>query len=470
MKVAVVTLGCRANQADGMALEDGLRARSIEMVAADADADVFIINSCTVTLAADADTRKLARRFKRRRPQARVVVTGCYAQVSAADLAAMDEVDDVVGNAGKATLVGRILGEEDAAPPPYLATTSARRAGRDWPAQVRADGRVHELPTTRTRPHLKVQDGCDYSCAFCIIPRARGVSRSCSPQEVARQALRYAELGARELVLTGIHLGHWGRDLSPRQPFAQLVKALADRLENDGRIRRVRLGSLEPNEVTDELIDLVAEHPLLCEHLHLPLQSGDDRVLRRMRRLYRRADFVDTVARIERRLPDAALGVDVLVGHPGEDAAAFAATRDLLQELPLTYLHVFPYSPRPDTPSAAMDDPVHPAERTLRAAALNRLSAERQLTFHQRQVGREIEVLLLESRASDRASGRWRGLSRRFVSVDLKAPPVWSGGPGQLTQARVTAAGGRRVVAEAIDAGNANGSQHTRGDLDSDVN
>ena len=444
MRVALITLGCRANQADSMALEDGLRSRGAQMVSADEAADVYVINSCTVTLAADADTRKLARRLKKRQPDGRVVVTGCYAQVAATELEAMAEIDDVVGNDGKPTLVARILGQ--AAPKAPLEPATGRRAGRSWSARVGGDDGVQELPDANTRPFLKVQDGCDYSCAFCIIPRARGVSRSLAPDRVQADALRYAELGARELVLTGIHLGHWGRDLSPRRPFAALVEALADRLMADGRIRRLRLGSLEPNEVTDELLDLVADHPLLCEHLHLPLQSGDDEVLRRMRRLYRRDDFVQTVERVRRRLPDAALGVDVLVGHPGEDAAAFAATRDLLRDLPLTYLHVFPFSPRPGTAAAEMSDQVHPAERTLRAAALNRLSAAHQLAFNRRQVGKTVEILLLRSRQADGAS--WRGLSRRFVQVQLQAPPGWVGQRGQLVQAQVTEAGGQRVLAQ----------------------
>lgn len=443
MKVALITLGCRANQADSMALEDGLRSRGVQLVAADGPADTYVINSCTVTLAADADTRKLARRFKNLQPDARVIVTGCYAQVAAEDLAAMAEVDDVIGNDGKPDLVARILGEAVAPAAPETAT--GRRTGRDWSPRVHGAAGIGELPDANTRPFVKVQDGCDYSCAFCIIPRARGVSRSLAPDEVLLQALGYAELGARELVLTGIHLGHWGRDLSPRLTFATALTGLADQLQADGRIRRLRLGSLEPNEVTDELIELVAEHPLLCEHLHLPLQSGDDGVLRRMRRLYRRDDFIDTVSRVRARLPDAALGVDVLVGHPGEDAAAFANTRDLLADLPVNYLHVFPFSPRPGTPAAEMTDPVHPAERTLRAAALNRLSGDLQLAFHQRQIGRTLEVLLLKSRQTDGAG--WRGLSREFVPVQLSAPPGWDGQRGQLVQATITDAGGQRALA-----------------------
>ncbi len=448
MKVALATLGCRANQADGMVLEDGLKARDVQLVPVTEAADVYVINSCTVTMAADADARKLARRFKRRQPAARVIVTGCYAQVAPDELAAIDEVDEVVGNDGKATLVGRILGDEQAASPAPPTPTSRREAGRNWSPRIRAaDAVVMDLPESRTRPFLKVQDGCDYSCAFCIIPKARGLSRSVNPDEVLKEALRYAELGARELVLTGIHLGHWGRDLAPRRPFAALIGELADGLAADGRIGRLRLGSVEPNEVSDELLDLVAEHPVLCRHLHLPLQSGDDAVLRRMRRLYRSADFAATVERVYQRMPDAALGVDVLVGHPGEDSDAFGNTRALLGDLPLTYMHVFPYSPRPGTPSATMDDPVHPAERSLRVASLLRLSAQRRLAFHERQTGQRLELLILEEAGERQGVQLLRGLSRRFVPAQLELTEGHGLQRGQVVEAVATAAGGQRITA-----------------------
>ncbi len=451
MKVALTTLGCRANQADGMVLEDALRARDVDLVANSEAADVYVINSCTVTLAADADARKLARRFKRRQPNARVIVTGCYAQVAPTELAAIDEVDDVVGNDGKATLVGRILGDAPTPSVTVVPASSRRSAGRRWPARIRAAGEdVVALPESRTRPYLKVQDGCDYSCAFCIIPRARGISRSMDPQKVAAEALRYAELGAREIVLTGIHLGHWGRDLAPRREFSELLAELADALAADGRIRRLRLGSVEPNEVSDDLIDVVADHPLLCEHLHLPLQSGDDGVLRRMRRLYRAEDYANAVARVHRRMPDVALGIDVLVGHPGEDAAAFANTRAFLADLPWTYLHVFPYSARPDTPSATMSDPVHPAERSLRVKALLRMSAQRKLAFHLRQVGRTLELLLLEELAPHQGQKRMRALGRRFVPAVLTSDPGQEMARGEIVMARALSAGGERVVAQPL--------------------
>lgn len=416
MRVAVKTLGCRVNQADTIALQDALRARSVQLVAPDERADVYVVNTCTVTHTADADARRVARRMRRRNPDARVIVTGCYAQVDAATLRALPEVDLVVGNDGKSGLADAILAQGAPAIP-----DQARPRRPTWPARVRPAGaHVTAMPESHTRPFLKVQDGCDYSCAFCIIPRARGVSRSLSVAEVTRQALAYAELGARELVLTGIHLGHWGRDLTPRVPLHALLLELLDALARDGRIARVRLGSVEPNEVTPTLIAMLREHPLLCEHLHVPLQSGDDAVLRRMRRLYTTDAYQRVVADLRAALPDAAIGADVLVGHPGEDRASFERTLAFLDQVDWTYLHVFPFSPRKGTPSATMADQVPATERSARVRTLIRRSDVRRHLFHRAQLGRTREWLTLGTKGSLR-----RAISRNYVPalLDLETAP-----------------------------------------------
>ena len=456
VRVALQTLGCRVNQADTIALADALRSRSATLVDSSEIADIYVLNTCTVTHAADADARKIARRMKRLNPSAQVVVTGCYAQVAPDALTALPEIDLEVGNDGKHGLADQLLGlhptqQGDAhgatthgaatqeAPGAATDVAPRGRRGRSWPARVRpASSRITALPETHTRPFLKVQDGCDYTCAFCIIPKARGVSRSFSVDDVARQAARYAELGAVELVLTGIHLGHWGRDLIPRVPFHVMLAQLADRLAREGQVRRIRLGSVEPNEVTPELIALVVEHPLLVEHLHVPLQSGDDDVLKRMRRLYSTDQYARVLTDLRAALPTAALGADVLVGHPGEDAASFKRTLALLDDLDWTYLHVFPSSARKGTPSAAMPDHVSNAAKGERVQTLVRRSEVRRHLFHRRAVGREQEWLVMKP-----AGDGFNALSRTYIPArinsdtrlrtgDLVRASAHDAGPGHM--------------------------------------
>lgn len=482
-RVHITTLGCRTNLADSLVLEDELRQRGVDIARANERADVVIVNSCTVTHGADADARKLARRFRRKHPDAQIIVTGCYAQVAPEELRALPEIDAVVGNDAKpgliaalidgpadgratATQAGRTLAQRVApttSPETTALETTAlrfarrlrqtaevatpgRRRGRDWQPRLRpARSFVTTMPETRTRPFLKVQDGCDYSCAFCIIPAARGVSRSLALQDVTRDALAYAALGARELVLTGIHLGHWGRDMTPRRPFAALVEALATALERDGRVRRLRLGSVEPNEVTPALITLLRDHPLLCEHVHIPLQSGDDATLRRMRRLYRAAQWRETVTALREAMPDAAIGADVLVGHPGEDNASFERTLAFLDAPPWSYLHVFPFSARRGTASAQMDGQVAANDKAERVRRLTARSAERRRAFHHARVGQTFEAIVLDARAP---AGTVRALTRNYIPVQLDLGTRPRPDAGTLLPARLISAGSQRCRAE----------------------
>ena len=449
MKVGIHTLGCRVNTADSMALQEAFRAHGAELVGKHDRADIYVLNSCTVTHTADADARKLARRFKRSNPDAKVVVTGCYAQVSADELRAIAEIDLVVGNDGKPQLAATLMKAPTSALSPDTtgersAAGSKRARGRVWQADVRPPrSHITAMPESRTRPFLKVQDGCDYSCAFCIIPQARGVSRSSSVSDVIDQALRYADLGAAELVLTGIHLGHWGRDLVPRQPFHAMVAQLAEALTADGRILRLRLGSVEPNEVTKELLDLVADHPLLCEHLHVPLQSGDDDTLKRMRRLYSAAQYRDVIEAVRDRMPSAAIGADVLVGHPGEDQRSYETTRKLLQHLDVTYLHVFPWSPRKGTPSAQMAGRIDDRDKAARVQELIRLSNAKRHFFHRRFVGRQLEVIALQDEAT-----AVRCLSRNYIPVRLQNSATGQDTvAGTVMTCKVVEAGAERCLA-----------------------
>jgi len=459
-RVAIATLGCRVNFADSMQLEEAFRDRNATLVPTDQAADIYVVNSCTVTHAADSDARKLARRFKRHNPAAQVVVTGCYAQVSADALEAIPEIDRVIGNDGKDKLADVVLGNggsqnalqtEANGQACALPHRNKRSRNRVWNARVRPAGsHITALPESRTRPFLKVQDGCDYSCSFCIIPRARGVSRSSTVDEVFDTAMRYADLGASELVLTGIHLGHWGRDLTPRVAFSDMVAALADKLTSDGRIRRLRLGSVEPNEVTDDLVALWRDHPLLARHAHIPLQSGDDGVLKRMRRLYTVEQYRDVIARLRTALPDAAIGADVLVGHPGEDDDAYANTRGLIESLDLTYLHVFPFSARRDTPSAAMTDVVDQRDKSARVRELIALSDARLHFFHRRFVGKVVPAIVLD-RVGDPAqeTAGARALTDNYIPVRVAGDHATLPPNGAMIDVVIDEAGARRCMARA---------------------
>ncbi|HAN30694.1 MAG TPA: tRNA (N(6)-L-threonylcarbamoyladenosine(37)-C(2))-methylthiotransferase MtaB [Myxococcales bacterium] len=440
-RVAFQTLGCRVNQADTIALEDEVRSRDGQLVHHKDVADIYVVNTCTVTHGADADARKMVRRAKRLNPDAQVVVTGCYAQVAPEALMALPEVDLVVGNEGKQTLIDKLMPRTAPAPEAEAEVgaqqrglrLSPRRMDRLWPSRVRK-GKAHitALPETRTRPFIKVQDGCDYSCAFCIIPQARGISRSFSLEYVQRQLSNYAALGAREVVLTGIHLGHWGKDLTPRVAFDEMLSRLLEGL--DPRIARLRLGSVEPNEVTPRLIALLRDHPTLCPHLHVPLQSADNEVLRRMRRLYTVEQYEQVILSLRQALPTGAIGADVMVGHPGETDQHFERGLRVIDGLPWTYLHVFPFSPRRGTASSTMDDQVHPSVKTERMRALIRRSDVRRHLHYRSQVGLERQWLVLQSKQQG-----YKVLSDNYVPGVVYCPADKLH-PGDLFNAKVSVA------------------------------
>src|SRR5574341_468431 len=330
MRVALTTLGCKVNQYDTAVMETRLRAEGCTLVAFAPGADVYVVNSCTVTDRADAESRQLARRARRFNPRGRVVMTGCFAQVNPV-AAAIPEVDHVVGLNRLPDLIRAVRGELAA---------DERILADDLRAARRVKTLGAESFTGQTRAFLKIQEGCDLFCTFCIVPFARGRSRSVPPREVLQQLQMLAERGFQEVVLTGVHLGGYGQDLDPRVEIADLIEMVAER----SPIRRLRLSSIDPPEVTPRLLHVMARADFICPHLHIPVQAGHDDVLRRMRRLYDSAFVRDLTAEIRHTLPDAAIGTDVIAGFPGESDAQFEATMELFTELPLTYFHVFPYS------------------------------------------------------------------------------------------------------------------------------
>lgn len=411
-RVALATLGCKVNAYDSAAIADRLRARGCQIVPAEAVADVVIVNSCTITDTADAETRQLVRRVRRANPAARVILTGCFARTQPAVAAGLSAVDFVVSLDRLDALV-----EAAIAARPAIPRVEVGRLRRE--PVLRAGGA--RTFTGRTRAFLKVQDGCDLFCTFCIVPLARGRSRSLAPRAVLDEMAALGRAGFEEVVLTGVHLGGWGQDLRPARDLGWLL----DRLAEQAAVSRIRLSSIDPHEVTEALVRRLAASPIFCPHLHVPLQAADDTVLSRMRRRYDVALARDRLAMIRELLPDAAIGTDLIAGFPGEDDAAFARTLAFVEESPLSYLHVFPYSVRRGTTAAKLDGHQRPAVIAGRARALREADARKRRAFARRFAGREGEVLVEHRR--DRRTGTLVGYTRNYLRTRLAGPDAWMG-------------------------------------------
>ena len=408
-RVAFATLGCRVNQADTQQLQAALEARGFSTVPFGAAADVVVVNTCTVTARAEVSDRQAIRRARRANPDARVVVTGCWAQTSADDVAREAGVDLVVGNADKPRLPALVEEVLQARRGPARVEVGDFRGARvavDPPA--RAFG--------RSRAFVKVQDGCQHRCAFCIVPHARGESRSLDLTRVVDQVRGLVDAGHAEITLTGVDLGHYGADLAPRMSLAALLRALVE----IAGLRWLRLSSMLPAYFTDEVLEVVTGAPAIAPHFHLPLQSGSDRVLRAMRRPYTVAMYRRVVERLARAIPRLGLGADVIAGFPGERADDAAATQALIEALPFTYLHVFPYSDRSGTEAVARPGHVDRATVARRAARLRALGTAKAAAFRDALVGRTEDVLVLETR--DRATGGLVGLTGNYVEVVFEGP------------------------------------------------
>ncbi|HWB79691.1 MAG TPA: tRNA (N(6)-L-threonylcarbamoyladenosine(37)-C(2))-methylthiotransferase MtaB [Nannocystaceae bacterium] len=398
MRATVIGFGCRLNQSESDAIGAALREQGWAIGASD-ELDWVIVNTCTITHAADADARAAIRRAHREHPRARIAVTGCWAESEPQQAAALPGVALVVGNASKHSL------------PSLLGGAQLVQVGR-----LRERAPLRPLPPAidaRARALLQVQDGCDYRCSFCIVPSVRGRSRSLPTREVLARVRTLVDAGVAELVTTGVHLGTWGRDLGERGGITELVARIVPLLGE----ARLRLSSIDPHEVDDELLALMAAHPrAICRHLHLPVQSCDDGVLRRMRRAHDAASFVALVERATARMPGLAISSDVIVGHPGEDDDAFARTHDVLARLPIAYLHVFPYSRRRGTAAIAMPDHVPPQVIAARSRSLRALSQRKADAFRTRHGGGELDLVV--HRHAD-ARGRWWARSDNDLRFEL---------------------------------------------------
>jgi threonylcarbamoyladenosine tRNA methylthiotransferase MtaB len=428
----VENFGCRATQADGAALERQFEERGFARAQTPTQASVVVMNTCTVTAGADQDARAAIRRVRRQNPEAQIVVTGCYAQRAPDEIAALPGVSLVVGNSHKHRLAEIALNPLSEAPvagtfvPISVLTSLGPRPTTDDQRPIFVSdifahtellaAPVFDAANERTRPNLKVQDGCDNRCSFCVIPYVRGQSRSLTMERILREVNGLVESGYREVVISGINLGRWGRDLAVRPQTSDLSRSQGSEVRgvksdvahqrptfeslirailSETALEKLRISSVEPMDWTDELIALVAASPRIARHAHVPMQSGSDAVLRRMHRKYRPWHYREKIEKIRAAMPDAAIGADVMVGFPGESDAEFESTRRMIEELPFTYLHVFTYSARPGTPAAEMKSQVPVQVARERNRILRELAAEKKRAFMRSFVGKKIEAITL---------------------------------------------------------------------------
>ena len=441
--VALTTLGCRLNQVESQEMGALLEGRGFRVVPAGSHAQVHVVNTCTVTGRADFSDRQAIRRITREDPGAFLVVTGCFAQTDPDAVAALPGVDLVVGNQEKYRLPD-LLDSLVKRPRPAVAVADIREARAMPIAPIALGNSMIGRTSGRSRAFVKIQDGCQHRCAFCIVPAARGGSRSQEPKVVLDQVRALAEAGYADVTLTGVDIGHYGWDLYPRTSLAALVRSLAG---VDG-LRWLRLSSVLPSYFTADLIDAVTTLPVVAPHLHLPLQSGSDRVLRLMRRPYHTGMYRDLVNRLAAAMPGLGLGADVIVGHPGETDEDFEATLALVDALPFSYLHVFAYSDRKGTEAARRPGHVPAAVIRERSQRLRRLGREKSHAFRRVLVGRARQVLVLD--APDRPTGLLAGLTSNYVEVLFLGP---EGLGRQMATVEITEVHGDRTYGRLVEAG-----------------
>ncbi|MDZ7289334.1 MAG: tRNA (N(6)-L-threonylcarbamoyladenosine(37)-C(2))-methylthiotransferase MtaB [candidate division KSB1 bacterium] len=427
LKASFYTLGCRLNQAETALISNMFRQQGYEVVEFGQPADVCVINSCTVTEQADSKCRQLVRQVLRKNPETFVAVAGCYAQIGAEALRQIEGIDLIVGTQDKLRVVD-FIDDPVKLPEPRIIKSKMTKA----PFTIATDATA--APTTRA--NLKIQDGCDFMCSFCVIPFARGRARSRAFWDIQREAVQLVEAGHKEIVLTGVNIGTYRFE---DKTFLDVVKML---LTIPG-LKRLRLSSIEPTTIPLELIDLMADSEVLCPHLHVPVQSGDDGVLVAMKRVYTIAEYLRFIEYAATRVPDILIGTDLMVGFPGESEAAFHASCDLLQNSPLTYAHVFTFSERGGTAASRLKNKVPPAIKKARSAALHRLSEEKKLSFYRRFLGRQLRVLTEEQNEH----GQWVGFSDNYLKVAIASGKLSA---NSLVTVRLASASGEAGVGEVV--------------------
>ena len=415
-KGSILTLGCKANQFESEAMHEDLERLGFCMGPLEPDTELVVVNTCTVTGATDAHSRKLVRRVRRDCPEARIIVTGCSAQMNPEMFASMPGVSHVLGNMEKQNLKNIV----QAIKPGQVSGVAYEpiQVGDIAEAALCPDLRIAGF-AQHSRAFIQIQTGCNNFCTYCIIPFARGRSRSVAPAQVIAQIHDLVAAGYAEIVLTGIHIGQYGRDLDTGLSLARLVKLILEQTD----VRRIRLGSIEPQELEPELIALVAASERLCSHFHVPLQSGSATVLKRMNRHYTPEFFKDKIEAVRQLMPHAGLGLDVITGFPAETNVEYEHTYALLEELPFSYLHVFPYSERAGTCAATMAGQVPNAIRRERATILRELAQDKKRQYMSGFVGSILEVVLQKQPLNTGAdtSRTWKGISSEYLEVTCES-------------------------------------------------
>jgi threonylcarbamoyladenosine tRNA methylthiotransferase MtaB len=428
-RLNIVTLGCKVNQYESASITEEMNRLGWKSVPKHSPADLCIINTCTVTQKASMQSRQAIRHAIKSNPDAVIIVTGCYAQVASEEIGAIAGVDYIMGHYKKPQVAMIADGLRHCDSP----MVDVQDIKRHFPFQ--------DMPVShfagRTRPFLKIQDGCNAFCSYCIVPYARGRSSSLPPEILLKRLNKMSDKGYREVVLTGIHLGKYGLDLTPATDILQVLK----KIESSDLNLRVRLSSIEPTEISDDLIDFIASSKKVCHHLHIPLQSGDDRILKRMNRRYSSQFYKDLIAKLNLRIPDIGIGVDVLVGFPGESDGCFANTISLIRDLPVSYLHIFPFSRRLGTPAYDFSDQVPSKTIKQRCMALKRLDEEKRKAFYSRFMGHKVSMLVEET--PDRMTGRLKGLTGNYIPVVLEGKTDSS---NRLTRVRLMRLEGKKVI------------------------
>ncbi len=429
----IITLGCKVNQYESAYLMETLALAGWRVAGRDETADVVIVNTCIVTQRAAHQSRQAIRKAIRENPAGYVAAVGCYAQVFPEELSEIEGLGLIADNRMKAGVPGFLV-RGDASPETALLLKSFEPCARFSVMDIcRFPGRA--------RAYLKIQDGCESFCSYCIVPFARGPYRSLPPEKVIRMVETLSDQGYGEVVLTGIHLGKYGVDLGEGMDLVSLLRQIGGK----GLPLRIRLSSIEPNEVRMGLIEMAASESWLCRHFHIPLQSGDDRVLDRMNRHYTAREFVNTIEAVYARIPHAAIGVDIMAGFPGEDSRAFDVGYSVLKDLPVSYLHVFPFSPRPGTAASRFKGRVDPEEIKERAARLRALGEWKRRLFYQGCLDREFPVLAEKWESRER--GLMQGRSDNYLPVVFPVAPDFAQGPVQVLMDRIE---GRRLIGTVV--------------------
>jgi threonylcarbamoyladenosine tRNA methylthiotransferase MtaB len=401
--ISVATLGCKVNQFESEALIDALEQKGYALIPFEEGADITIINTCTVTHRADFQSRQMVRRAFRSNPNSLIIVTGCYPQVEPDAFIKMKEVRYLLGNGEKNQI------------PDLLPLMQKGEFPRVQVGDIQKETLFSETPFhsfhRHTRAFLKIQDGCNVYCSYCIVPHARGRSRSLHPERVVENLKIFKEKGFKEVVLTGIHLGAYGLDLNPPFPLEKLIK----QLEEEETPHRIRLSSIEPGDFSPELIFTLSQSNKICPHLHIPIQSGDDEILKKMNRGYNHSFLSDLIQELHLRIPRLSIGADVIVGFPGETEEKFQHTYGLVESLPFSYLHVFPFSRRKGTPASQFPKGVDEEAIKKRAESMRELGKQKRQVFYRQFLNQELSVLVEDRK--EKETGRWKGLSRNYIPV-----------------------------------------------------